>query len=107
MGGAEEFVERLPEGFGTYLERPVRDYYSALPEGTTSLFGRAVDYGRIRSIGKMEASSSKSLSGGQMQRIALQVVFFSSIFTMLKPFTQVENIHAFSCVPAQGGPPAL
>ncbi|KAG6874168.1 hypothetical protein C0995_005586 [Termitomyces sp. Mi166 len=75
LGGADGFIERLPDGFDTYLERPVRDYYSALPEGTTSLFGRPVDYGRIRNVGKMEASSSKSLSGGQMQRIALQVVF--------------------------------
>lgn len=75
LGGADKVIERLPEGYETYLERPVRDYYSALPEGTTSLFGRPVDYGRIRSVGKMEASSSKSLSGGQMQRIALQAVF--------------------------------
>ncbi|KNZ80019.1 Toxin RTX-I translocation ATP-binding protein [Termitomyces sp. J132] len=80
MGGADEFIERLPEGFETYLERPVKDYYSALPEGTTSLFGRVIDYGRIRSIGKMEGSSSKSLSGGQMQRIALQVVIFEYLY---------------------------
>ncbi|KAG6831639.1 hypothetical protein H0H92_008716 [Tricholoma furcatifolium] len=71
LGGADEFIERLPAGFETYLERPVRDYYSALPEGTTSLFGRPVDYGRIRNMGKMDTTSSKSLSGGQMQRIAL------------------------------------
>ncbi|KAG6864837.1 hypothetical protein C0991_006861 [Blastosporella zonata] len=79
LGGAEEFIERLPEGFETYLDRPVRDYYSALPEGTTTLFGRAVDYGRIRSVGKMEATSSKSLSGGQMQRIALSRTFMRSL----------------------------
>lgn len=75
LGGADDVIERLPEGYETYLERPVRYYYSALPEGTTTLFGRPVDYGRIRSVGKMEESSLKSLSGGQMQRIALQAVF--------------------------------
>ncbi|OBZ79057.1 hypothetical protein A0H81_00110 [Grifola frondosa] len=32
LGGAEEFIERLSEGFDTYLERPVRDYYAGLPE---------------------------------------------------------------------------
>ncbi|KAG6819629.1 hypothetical protein H0H93_010049 [Arthromyces matolae] len=75
LGGAGDFIERLPEGYDTYLERPVKDYYSALPEGTTTLFGRPVDYGRIRSVGKMDSASSKSISGGQMQRIALQVGF--------------------------------
>ncbi|KAF8060884.1 P-loop containing nucleoside triphosphate hydrolase protein [Lyophyllum atratum] len=79
LGGAEEFIERLPEGFDTYLERPVRDYYSALPEGTKSLFGRPVDYGRLRSVGQMEASSAKTLSGGQMQRIALSRTFMRSL----------------------------
>lgn len=28
LGGAEEFISRLPEGFDTYLERPVPDMYS-------------------------------------------------------------------------------
>ncbi|GLB36684.1 putative (ABC) transporter [Lyophyllum shimeji] len=79
LGGAEEFIERLPEGFETYLERPVRDYYSSLPEGTTSLFGRPVDYGRLRDAGGMQASSSKGLSGGQMQRIALSRSFMRSL----------------------------
>jgi ABC-type multidrug transport system fused ATPase/permease subunit len=37
LGGAEEFVDKLPEGFDTYLDRPVRDYYSALPEGKVSV----------------------------------------------------------------------
>ncbi|KAF8876487.1 P-loop containing nucleoside triphosphate hydrolase protein [Infundibulicybe gibba] len=79
LGGAEEFIDRLPEGFDTYLERPVRDYYSGLPEGTTTIFGRNVDYSRVRGMGGMEASNSKSLSGGQMQRIALSRTFMRSL----------------------------
>ncbi|KAF9456687.1 P-loop containing nucleoside triphosphate hydrolase protein [Collybia nuda] len=79
LGGAEEFIERLPDGFDTYLERPVKDYYSALPEGTTSLFGRPVDYGGIRHVGGMESSTNKTLSGGQMQRIALSRTFMRSL----------------------------
>lgn len=73
LGGAEEFVDKLPEGFDTYLDRPVRDYYSALPEGTTMLFGRKVDYSRVRGAGAMRAADTSSLSGGQMQRLAVYV----------------------------------
>lgn len=35
LGGASTFVEKFPDQYGTYLERPVKDYYSGLPEGTT------------------------------------------------------------------------
>lgn len=75
LGGAEDFIEKLPEGFDTYLERPVRDYYSPLPEGTATLFGRQVDYSRLRGIGKMRKADTSFLSGGQMQRLAVYVSF--------------------------------
>ncbi|KAJ7480006.1 P-loop containing nucleoside triphosphate hydrolase protein [Mycena galericulata] len=74
LGGAAEFIERLDEGFETYLDRPVEDIYSTLPQGTKTLFGRSVEYGSIRGAGKM-SSHSKGLSGGQMQRIALSRTF--------------------------------
>lgn len=73
LGGAEEFVDKLPEGFDTYLDRPVRDYYSALPAGTTMLFGRKVDYSRVRGAGAMREADMSTLSGGQMQRLAVYV----------------------------------
>lgn len=76
LGGAEGFVDKLPEGFETYLDRPVRDYYSPLPEGTTMLFGRKVDYKRIRGAGAMRATDKSALSGGQMQRLAVYVDCF-------------------------------
>ncbi|KAG5646916.1 hypothetical protein DXG03_001992 [Asterophora parasitica] len=79
LGGADEFIEKLPDGFDTYLDRPVRDYYSSLPEGTKTLFGRPVDFGGLRSAGKMASSNTKSLSGGQMQRIALSRSFMRSL----------------------------
>ncbi|KAJ4473834.1 P-loop containing nucleoside triphosphate hydrolase protein [Lentinula aciculospora] len=78
LGGASEFIERLEEGYDTYLDRPVRDYYSGLPEGTMDLFGRAVSFGRIRGIGGMKSNESTTLSGGQMQRIALSRTFMRS-----------------------------
>lgn len=73
LGGSEDFVKRLPEGFDTYLERPVTDYYSGLPEGTKSLFGRPVDYNHVRMAGNMASTASTGLSGGQLQRLALYV----------------------------------
>ena len=71
LGGSEDFIKRLPEGYDTYLERPVTDYYSGIPEGTKSLFGRPVSYNHVRSAGNMTSTASTSLSGGQMQRLAL------------------------------------
>ena len=68
VGGAEEFIERLPDGFDTYLERPVSDQSSGLPSGTTTIFGKPVEHGRI--LNELDAYG-QALSGGQMQRIAL------------------------------------
>ena len=65
LGGAEDFIERLPDGFDTYFERPVKDHCSNLP-------GRTVDYSELRDVAGMSTGElSKGLSGGQMQRIAL------------------------------------
>jgi len=79
LGGAEEFIDRLPDGFESFLERPVQDYYSELPEGTKTLFGRSVDYNRIRGAGNMQVTNSMTLSGGQMQRLALYVLYMLSV----------------------------
>lgn len=89
LGGASTFVENFPDKYGTYLERPVRDYYSGLPEGTTryvvrsilflsyqsrdlSMFGRVVDYGAVKyAMDSRSGSPSRGISGGQAQRVAL------------------------------------
>lgn len=78
LGGAEEFIDKLPDGFHTYLDRPVKDYYSALPEGTVTLFGRQVDYSMVRGVGGMRTTET-SLSGGQMQRLAVARTFMRSL----------------------------
>lgn len=71
LGGASDFVPKLKDGFDEYLQRPVQDVYSVLPEGTKTLFGRDVDHRGVRRAGRMSETDSAGLSGGQMQRLAL------------------------------------
>lgn len=73
LGGAEGFVDKLPEGFDTYLDRPVRDYHSGIPDGTKSLFGRPVNFGAVGQAMGGVGTDSVHLSGGQMQRLAVYV----------------------------------
>ena len=70
LGGSEEFINKLPEGLDTYLDRPVKDYYGSLPTGTKTVFGRPVDFSAVRGAGEM-SSKTHGLSGGQMQRLAV------------------------------------
>ncbi len=79
LGGASELIAKLPEGFGTYLERPVRDLFSGLPDGTTDLFGRKVDNRRLQRY--MDTPTDHGLSGGQMQRLAVARTFMRSSAT--------------------------
>ncbi|KAF9448852.1 P-loop containing nucleoside triphosphate hydrolase protein [Macrolepiota fuliginosa MF-IS2] len=80
LGGASTFVEKLPEQYQTYLERPVKDYYSGLPEGMTSIFGRVVDYGAVKhAVEENAGKPGRAVSGGQEQRIALSRTFMRSV----------------------------
>jgi ABC-type multidrug transport system fused ATPase/permease subunit len=79
LGGASEFIAQLPDGLDTYLERPVRDLFSGLPDGTTDLFGRKVDSGRLRRY--VDTPTDHGLSGGQMQRLAVARTFMRSSST--------------------------
>jgi hypothetical protein len=76
LGGASEFIEKLPDGYNSYLERPVNDIYSNLPMGMSKLFGRTISHSKLRKFGGKRAGRGLSegknaLSGGQMQRVAL------------------------------------
>ncbi|KAK7060894.1 hypothetical protein VNI00_000627 [Paramarasmius palmivorus] len=79
LGGAAEFIEKLSDQYDTYLQRPVQDLYSTLPEGTKTIFGRPVKYSAIRGAGNMRSNETTSLSGGQMQRIALSRTFMRTL----------------------------
>ena len=68
LAGATDIIERLPHKFESYIDRPVQNFFSRLPEGTQSLFG-AKDmkfYGRYGM-----STESHELSGGESQRLAL------------------------------------
>lgn len=76
LAGAADVIDNLPDGYGTFLHRPVRDYYSGLTErkrGQT-MFGRPVDTSRLRR--KISKTNDRiELSGGQMQKLALYVPY--------------------------------
>ncbi|KAF8895019.1 P-loop containing nucleoside triphosphate hydrolase protein [Gymnopilus junonius] len=83
--GLDTFIERLPDNYDTYLDRPVQDYYSGLPEGSTNAHGLPVDYSRVREAARIQSAESggsagnRGVSGGQMQRIALSRTFMRSV----------------------------
>jgi hypothetical protein len=51
LGGASELIARLSDGLDTYLERPVRNQYSGLPDEMKKLFGRKVVDGPLGYLG--------------------------------------------------------
>ncbi|KAG1908605.1 P-loop containing nucleoside triphosphate hydrolase protein [Suillus fuscotomentosus] len=75
MGGARDFIEELPDGFNTYIDRPVDDYYADYNEST------AVDYSNVRNMGGLRTSTVSDLSGGQKQRLAVSRTFMRSLVT--------------------------
>ena len=74
LGGAESFIEKLPEGFDTYLDRPPVDNSGGPSEGSQSLLGKPFDVVPVRDCAGMKTTSKSELSGGQMQRLAVYVL---------------------------------
>ena len=75
LGGASELIARLPDGFDTYLERPVQDRYIGLPDKAKTMLGRKVVKGPV---GHIDDTTNQGLSGGQMQRLAVARTFMRS-----------------------------
>ncbi|KAI0757785.1 HlyB/MsbA family ABC transporter [Daedaleopsis nitida] len=79
LAGAEDLIDKLPDGFDSYLERPVDDEYSSVADGTKTLMGRVVNYDSLREAANIKSRKNTSLSGGQMQRLAVARSFMRSI----------------------------
>lgn len=78
LGGAEEFVDELLDGFNSYLERPVNNHYAQLIEGTMMASGQRVDFSAVKGIGGLPPDYV-GLSGGQRQRLAVSRTFMRSL----------------------------
>lgn len=95
LGGALPLIQKLPEGWDTYLERPVQDYFSAGASADGGALARTLlpRRGNGKSAKDADAdledlpsedmddgegygTTRRGVSGGQMQRIALCVPTF-------------------------------
>ncbi|KZS90374.1 P-loop containing nucleoside triphosphate hydrolase protein [Sistotremastrum niveocremeum HHB9708] len=81
LGGATEVIEKLPEGFDTYLQRPreARDMFVNLPPEMDTLFGKKIQNSGVKSRRKADRSDDTGLSGGEMQRLALSRTFMRTL----------------------------
>jgi ABC-type multidrug transport system fused ATPase/permease subunit len=78
LGGAEEFIDELPDGFDTYVNHPVNDQYSD-PNDHSTFVEQPIDFSLLRSVGGLRTTDILGLSGGQMQRLAVCVVIPSPL----------------------------
>ncbi|TFK81137.1 P-loop containing nucleoside triphosphate hydrolase protein [Polyporus arcularius HHB13444] len=69
LAGADTVVDKLPDGYNTYLKPAVCVEYSGAAEGQTTFTEAA----------GVKASDSTELSGGQMQRLAVARTFMRSV----------------------------
>ncbi|KAG2132379.1 P-loop containing nucleoside triphosphate hydrolase protein [Suillus clintonianus] len=83
LGGAEEFIDDLPDGFNTSLEGPSLNHYSRF-EGSSS-FGPPIDFSFLRSVAGIRSTYGPALSGGQMQRLAVSRTFMRSLPSETEP----------------------
>lgn len=78
MTGAEEFVEKMAEGFGTYLQRPISNHWS-IPSDAKTRSGVRIDRDLFREVlGHGASDSHIKLAGGQMQRLAVSRMLMRS-----------------------------
>ncbi|KAM5536356.1 hypothetical protein V8D89_009954 [Ganoderma adspersum] len=79
LGGADSFIEQLPERFDTYLKQPVYDFSTGPEEGNKTLSGKPFDVCAVRHAAGIKSSTVSELSGGQMQRLAVARTFMRSV----------------------------
>lgn len=78
LGGAEEFIDELVDGFNSYIEPPVNKYYAPLAEGSLMASGRRVDFSALKGVRGLPPGHL-GLSGGQRQRLAVSRTFMRSL----------------------------
>lgn len=71
LGGAESLINKLPDGFDTFLEKPSVDQLFGPLEGSKTVLGKPFDLCAVRDAAGIKASTTSELSGGQMQRLAV------------------------------------
>jgi hypothetical protein len=70
MGGCSDIIDRLPKGIDSFLTMPITNWFSRIPQGTTSLFG-SKDLHRFSRLQGGDSIEENKLSGGEQQRLAL------------------------------------
>lgn len=78
LGGAEEFIDELLDGFNSYIDRPVSNHYAPLVEGIMMATGQRVDFSTVKDAGGLRPNYL-GLSGGQRQRLAVSRTFMRSL----------------------------
>jgi ABC-type multidrug transport system fused ATPase/permease subunit len=85
LGGAEDFIDELPDGFNTYLNAPTTIYHGDLPEGTTTVFGQPVNFLYPFEGVYAPARPDLRISRGQVQRLAISRTFMRSLVSETEP----------------------
>ena len=71
MGGAEAFIDKIPEGYDTYLTYLSRATGSGPQTGNKTRSGKTFDMSAVWEAAGFSGEATPELSGGQMQRLAV------------------------------------
>lgn len=67
----EEVIDKLPDGFNTYLHPPIYNQYGGPLNGAMMFDPRKMDHTAVERAAGIRASQNIALSGGQMQKLAV------------------------------------
>ncbi|KAG1809949.1 P-loop containing nucleoside triphosphate hydrolase protein [Suillus plorans] len=90
LGGAEEFIDDLPDGFDTWIDDHVQycdNYYNNIGPFMSPDSECLDDLSLVHRVGNFRSNSYIPLSGGQMQRLAVSRTLMRSLPTETEPST--------------------